>query len=293
MHDIADLIARHAVVTLLIATTALLFAMVATWQLMTRYMPRAWPFIVDAWNAFRRSSVAARLRRVHLIGPSLTGALTAARYLGIYAVLAFIVAASAGVAFLALADEIGVDEDLGEFDVVLSDAFRTHLTPGTLQAFAWITRLGDSGVLIVIGAVVAAVLLVLRERLLALAWLVATVSGGALVRVLKSAFERARPLHDHGLTVETSWSFPSGHAAGSMLVYGLLTYFLVRRVPAAWRLPIALVMAAVIIFVGSSRVLLQVHYLSDVLAGYAVAAAWAALCIAGLEAVRWQMRQSR
>jgi membrane-associated phospholipid phosphatase len=49
---------------------------------------------------------------------------------------------------------------------------------------------------------------------------------------------------------------------------------------------VALASVALIVFVGSSRVLLQVHYLSDVLAGYASGAAWVALCIAGLEVVR-------
>jgi undecaprenyl-diphosphatase len=95
-------------------------------------------------------------------------------------------------------------------------------------------------------------------------------------------------LHDHGLANETGWSFPSGHASGSMLVYGLLGYLIVRHAPGAWHVPVALTSLALIVFVGSSRVLLQVHYLSDIVAGYASAAAWVALCIAGLEAVRWR-----
>jgi undecaprenyl-diphosphatase len=71
-----------------------------------------------------------------------------------------------------------------------------------------------------------------------------------------------------------------------MLVYGLLAYILIRHTPRAWHLPTAAVAVTLIVFIGFSRVLLQVHYLSDVLAGYASAAAWGALCIAGYESVR-------
>jgi membrane-associated phospholipid phosphatase len=109
-----------------------------------------------------------------------------------------------------------------------------------------------------------------------------------LNRTLKAIFERSRPLHDHGITAEGGWSFPSGHASGSMLIYGLLAYIVVRHTPARWHIPVALTSIAIITFVGSSRVLLQVHYASDVLAGYAVAVAWLAICVAALEAVRWR-----
>lgn len=108
--------------------------------------------------------------------------------------------------------------------------------------------------------------------------------------MLKGIFERTRPLHDHGLVSETSWSFPSGHASGSMIVYGLLGYIIVRYTRPVWHVPVALVCVTLIVFVGSSRVLLQVHYMSDVLAGYASGAAWVALWIAGLEAMRGRER---
>jgi undecaprenyl-diphosphatase len=73
-----------------------------------------------------------------------------------------------------------------------------------------------------------------------------------------------------------------------MLVYGLLGYLIVSHAPRAWHFPVALASVALIVFVGSSRVLLQVHYLSDVIAGYASGAAWVALCISGLEMIRWR-----
>jgi undecaprenyl-diphosphatase len=75
-----------------------------------------------------------------------------------------------------------------------------------------------------------------------------------------------------------------------MLVYSLLGYLLVRHTPRPWHLPIAAAAVALIVFVGSSRILLQVHWFSDVLAGFASAAAWSALWIAALETVRWRER---
>jgi len=132
----------------------------------------------------------------------------------------------------------------------------------TLHAFSIITRFADPQVLFLIGVVVYAVLAAKRLRLLAAAWVVTTLSGALLNRVLKAIFERSRPLHDHGLTLEGGWSFPSGHASGSMLVYGLLAYLVVRTTPPVWHIPAALAGIALVIFVGSSRVLLQVHYLA-------------------------------
>jgi undecaprenyl-diphosphatase len=157
-----------------------------------------------------------------------------------------------------------------------------------LRTFSLITHLGDPDFLTVLATVVTVALLLLKRWVLAGAWVSATLGGGLLNLILKSIFERPRPLHDHGLVHETSWSFPSGHASGSMLIYSLLGYLIVRHTPRAWHIPVAVVTVALIVFVGSSRVLLQVHYFSDVLAGYASAAAWSALCIAGLETVRWQ-----
>jgi undecaprenyl-diphosphatase len=77
-----------------------------------------------------------------------------------------------------------------------------------------------------------------------------------------------------------------------MLVYSLLGYLLVRHTARAWHLPIAVATVALIVFVGSSRVLLQVHWFSDVLAGFASAAAWSALWVAALETARWREKKA-
>jgi undecaprenyl-diphosphatase len=96
--------------------------------------------------------------------------------------------------------------------------------------------------------------------------------------VLKLAFHRPRPelafLH-----LET-YSFPSGHSTAVTAAFGALAFLLwpAMRSP---RRRVALVAAAVclIALVGFSRLYLGVHYLSDVLGGFALGATWLSLCL--------------
>jgi undecaprenyl-diphosphatase len=216
----------------------------------------------------------------------LTRSLTVTRYLGVHALVSFAFAFGALTLFFQLAEEIGVDEDLAHFDLLLSSALATYASQGLLRFLAIITVLGNKEFLLPFGTLVTLILVMQRHRILAVAWVIATGTGSLLNMALKAVFERTRPVHEHGFITEDGWSFPSGHASGSMLVYGLLAYILIRHTPRAWHLPVAITAVTLIVFVGFSRVLLQVHYLSDVLAGYASASAWGALCIAGYESVR-------
>ena len=192
----------------------------------------------------------------------------------------------AGAIFAELADGLGGDETMGHFDDAFTAAVQRGTPPSVLHAFAAITRLGDAATLSVIGLLVFFALLWRQGIRLALIW-AAAVGGNALLNVsLKSVFARARPVHDGGLVLEQGFSFPSGHASGSVVTYGMLAYLALRLLPARWHLP-ALLLAAVAAFsIGSSRVFLRVHYPSDVLAGFASGSAWLAMCILGVELAR-------
>ena len=121
--------------------------------------------------------------------------------------------------------------------------------------------------------------------LLAAGWSVALLGILPINGGLKALFRRVRPLHDHGFIVEPGWSFPSGHAFGAMVFYGMLAYVLLRLTPRFHR---AIIAGAVLMIgvIGTSRILLQVHYFSDVLAGYATGGAWLVLCIGTAELLR-------
>lgn len=264
---LADLIARHAV-PLLVVTAALLLATTGVaWKLIEHLAPAAIRWLQPLWS------------RVDATG-------FAARYLGWHCVIGFVVAALGLLAFLALLDEIGAGEEMAVMDALLASALDRHLSQATLRFFAALTWVGDPRVLIPVAAGVTALLAWRREHLLAWSWVVGTGGGALLNRLLKAIVQRERPVFDPLLTHADGYSFPSGHASGSMLVFGLGAYLLVRHTPGRWHLPLVATALLLIVFVGASRVLLQVHYLSDVLAGWAVGAAWTALCVTGLEIAR-------
>ncbi|BAI76022.1 phosphatidic acid phosphatase (plasmid) [Azospirillum sp. B510] len=142
-----------------------------------------------------------------------------------------------------------------------------------------ITSLGSTTVLAILTVAALGFLVLLRKRAAALLVLASIGGGGALSTVLKRLFDRARPdLVPHGDEV-LSASFPSGHAMLSAVVYltlgALLAQFVEGRRTKAYLLIWAMLLTLAI---GSSRVYLGVHWPTDVLAGWSVGAAWAALC---------------
>jgi membrane-associated phospholipid phosphatase len=283
IEPLADFLARNAVALLIATTFLMLGATALLWRIIEASAPPVARYSERIWNAIRHSHWAQRMEEHPKLRPLVTGSIGMTRFLGVYALLAFLVAFGAGAAFIELIGEIG--ETLGEFDTALSAAMHAHISPATLQAFGWISHLGGWPFLVTLCVIIAVTLAIERRWVLATAWTTATLTGSLLNTLLKWLFQRERPPHDHAFA-ETTWSFPSGHASGSMLVYSLLGYLIVLHTPRRYHVPAALAAVALIVFVGASRVILQVHYFSDVLAGYASAAAWAGLWIAGLETAR-------
>src|SRR5262249_29981901 len=121
---------------------------------------------------------------------------------------------------------------------------------------------------------------------LAWGWLFVT-SGALFQSELKAIFARARPHFAEPFVVESSWSFPSGHAMGSLIGYGLLAYLLAQVVRPLWaRVAVVGTATLLVAAIGFSRLYLGAHYFSDVVGGYAAGAAWLCACISAGEWVR-------
>ena len=174
---------------------------------------------------------------------------------------------------------------LAGFDTSLAESLRAQLPLPVLRVIAIITHLGDQLWVTAIASLTLLILLLRRHWQLALAWAVALLGILPINGGLKALFRRMRPLHDHGFVIEPGWSFPSGHAFGAVVFYGMLAYVMLRLTPRFHRAIIAVTMLLIGV-VGISRVLLQVHYFSDVLAGYTAGTAWLVLCIGAAEILR-------
>lgn len=114
-----------------------------------------------------------------------------------------------------------------------------------------------------------------------LAWFTAAATGSGLLlsMALKNLFSRSRPDALYHATVASGYSFPSGHAMMSAVVFLTLAALLARVLP-QMRLRWYVLSAAMLLtgLTGLSRIYLGVHWASDVAAGWAAGAAWAMGC---------------
>lgn len=197
--------------------------------------------------------------------------------------IAIIVAVACAAGFAALAFAIHAGERIPGWDDAVHRGLGERLEPGVLAFALAVTRLGDTVFVMPFAFAVACVLAWRRAGLLLGAWLFVTLANGFAIRAFKHAFTRERPIHEHGWLVETGWSFPSGHAAGALAVYGLLAWMLARHA-SPWTAWIVAVTGGVLVLaIGTSRVVLQVHHPSDIVGGFLLAGTWLGLGVAALE----------
>ncbi len=203
----------------------------------------------------------------------------------------FAVLVGAAHVFADIAERLGDGGRMALLDEALSRSIRAHTSLGSLRVFHALTHLGDAWFLALLAGAVAVLLWRRGRGAMALAWLLALGGNALLIPLLKRIFERVRPVHDHGLVSEAGYSFPSGHSAGAIVAYGMLAYLALRVLPARWHVPAVMLAGALAYTIGSSRVFLQVHFASDVLAGFAWGAAWLAVCVLSVElSRRWRLR---
>ncbi len=186
---------------------------------------------------------------------------------------ALLIAATALLVFGWLAEEM-LEGDTQKFDTFVRTAVHQLATPGLTRLMQIFSFLGSVAAVTAMCLVAICVSLYFRRARTAALLAITMLGVAALDVALKYAFHRPRPVAFFGAT-PSSYSFPSGHALGSLCFYGILAAILAARARGrgakfwVW-------MSAVILvgMIGFSRIYLGVHYPSDVIAGYCAAAVW-------------------
>jgi undecaprenyl-diphosphatase len=187
----------------------------------------------------------------------------------------------AGLAFGLLAGMVTTHTGLYRYDASAAAWGAQHATPTTVRAFRLITQLGGTTVVVVEAALLGLFDVLRRRRWSGAAFLLTVVLGQNLLSTgVKLLVHRDRPPVDPPLTQVPGYSYPSGHTTAAAATYAAMALLLGRgrRWPA--RLWLALAAAAVIVDVALSRVLLGVHWLTDVIGGAALGLGWFAVCAA-------------
>ena len=160
----------------------------------------------------------------------------------------------------------------GPLDRAIYEALYAGGHPVLIVIARVFTALGEPTVLVCAGFIWAAWLWRDKRGRLALAILLVTLLGRGLSEVQKYMIARARPtLEPHLVVVKTS-SFPSGHATSSMIFY--LTFALTLSLGTKWHRVAAVGAVLLSLLIGTSRVMLGVHWPSDVIGGWAFGMLW-------------------
>ncbi len=184
-------------------------------------------------------------------------------------------------AFVGLTQDVLIHEKAASLDPrvqAFAVAHRTGWLSSILQAITW---LGSGVVLIPLLVAISLNWLWARQNRRTIVQLWTGYFGATvLYAVVKLLVEQPRPPAAELIGHTVGWSYPSGHATQAIVAWGMLAFILGygRRL----RTRLLLVATAVIIvaLVGISRVYLGAHWLTDVLAGYALGVTWLALLLA-------------
>ena len=139
-------------------------------------------------------------------------------------------------------------------------------------------------------AIAMTVVLVRERSWLDLGFLAAALLGSTIaVALLKDWFDRARPDVGSAVPLPESAAFPSGHAASGVAGLGALAILVADRLPSrrarVWLWSLVVVAG---VAVGLSRIALNVHYVTDVLAGWCFGLAWLAACLLVRDRLSWR-----
>lgn len=150
-------------------------------------------------------------------------------------------------------------------------------TPLMVRVFEVVTFFGEPTTIIGFAGVVGLALLYTpRGRAFVIGFVTTLAGAAASGFALKDIVMRARPSGLIPAIHETGFSFPSGHATGSMAFYGFTAFLLCRWYPRYTKAIVATT-TVIVLAIGFSRLYLGAHFPSDIIGGYLLGGLWLAI----------------
>lgn len=180
-----------------------------------------------------------------------------------------------------LSDEV-LEQEAFAFDRTILLGIHQFANPTLDRLMLAITSLGNPNIVVAISAITFAILCWRRYDQEAKIFVIDCFGGVILSYGLKLVFSKPRPNLWQSPIEETSFSYPSGHALGSTILYGFLAYILATRYP---QFAFLIYASAVFLIaaIGLSRLYLGVHWPTDIIAGYSIGFLWVMFCITMLK----------
>ncbi|MDM9383601.1 phosphatase PAP2 family protein [Chlorogloeopsis sp. ULAP01] len=188
-----------------------------------------------------------------------------------------------------LAEEI-LEKEAFAFDTSFLLWLHQFANPSLDNLMLFITNLGNPKTVVVVAAFTLGILWWRRYRIETYIFVLTCLGGLILNTGLKLFFSKPRPQLWTLLISEKSFSFPSGHALGSMVLYGFIAYIIATHYPKFSQIIYTLAVI-LIVAIGISRLYLGVHWPTDVIAGYGVGFLWLMMCIMMLKLQRLRQGQ--
>lgn len=197
---------------------------------------------------------------------------------GLGLTLALIAVFGGGLVLAALSVTVRESHALMSVDSAVADWGDQHASAVSTQGLKLVTSLGETWMAVVVGIIVALVDLRLTRSRWAALFLLTVVGGDKLLTsAIKTLVDRVRPdLNPVAATLGPS--FPSGHSSTAAALWAAVALIAGRWLGRRAVAPLAGAAVGVAVAVAASRVLLDVHWLTDVIAGLALGWAWFAAC---------------
>ncbi len=146
------------------------------------------------------------------------------------------------------------------------------------RVMLFFTSLGNPPTVITIFLMTIAWLLLKRRSADGIRFAIACAGGVVINQEMKLFFAKPRPELWPRLVTDLTFSFPSGHAVGSMVVYGFIAYVLAKELQ-RYKRSIYAIASTIVIAIGLSRLYLGMHYPTDIIAGYGIGLLWLTTCL--------------